>query len=75
MVRKPEGKRPLGIARSRRDDNMNMDLQEFGCGDMDWIELVQDRKKRRSLENVGNFLTSGEPVSFSRRALIHGVSK
>jgi hypothetical protein len=75
MVGKPEGKRPLGIARTRRDDNIKMDLQEFGCGDMDWIELAQDRKKWRSLVNGGNFLTSGEPVSFSGRALLHGVSK
>jgi len=75
MLGKPEGKRPLGIARSRWDDNMKMDLQEVGCGDTDWIELAQNWKKWRSLANVGKFLTNGEPVSFSRRALLHGVSK
>jgi len=75
MVGKPEKKRPLGIPRSRWDDNIKIDLQELGCGDIVWIGLAQNRKRWRSLANVGNFLTSGEPVSFSRRALLHGVSK
>ena len=39
LVGKPEGKRP----RYRWEDNMKMDIQEVGCGGMDWIELVQDR--------------------------------
>jgi len=42
-VRKPEGKRPLGRHRHRWEDNIKMDLQEVGCGGMDWIELAQDR--------------------------------
>jgi len=37
---KPEGKRPFGRPRSRWEDNMKMDLQEVGCGGMDWIELA-----------------------------------
>jgi hypothetical protein len=36
-----EGKRPLGRSRPRRNDNIKMDLQEAGFGDMDWIELAQ----------------------------------
>jgi len=38
LVGKPEGKRPLGRPRRRWDDNIKMDLQEVGCGGMDWIE-------------------------------------
>jgi hypothetical protein len=43
LVGKPEGKRPLGIPRCRWEDNVKMDLQEVGCGGMDWIELARDR--------------------------------
>ena len=43
LVVKPEGKRPLGRPRRRWEDNINMDLQEVGCGGMDWTELAQDR--------------------------------
>jgi hypothetical protein len=42
-VRKHEGKRPLGRLRHRWEDNIKMDLQEVGCGGMDWIDLGQDR--------------------------------
>ena len=40
---RPEGKRPLGRPRHRWEDNIKIDLQEMGCGGMDWIELAQDR--------------------------------
>jgi len=40
LVGKPEGKRQLGRPRLRWDDNIIMDLQEEGCGGMDWIELA-----------------------------------
>jgi hypothetical protein len=43
LVGKPEGKRPLGRPRHRWVDNIKMDLQEVGCGGMDWIERAQDR--------------------------------
>jgi hypothetical protein len=43
LVGKPEGRRPLGKLRHRRVDNIRMDLQEVGCGYMDWIGLAQDR--------------------------------
>jgi hypothetical protein len=49
LVGKPEGKRPLGRPRRRWEDNINMDLQEVGCGVMDWIELAQDRDRWQAL--------------------------
>jgi len=33
----------LGEKGPRWEDNNKMDLQELGCGDMDWMELAQDR--------------------------------
>jgi len=45
LVGKPEGKRPLGRPRRGWEDNIKMDLQEVGCGGMDWIELAQDRHR------------------------------
>ena len=49
---KPEGKRPLGRPRHTWEDNIKMDLQEVGCGGMDWIELAQDRDRWQPLVNV-----------------------
>ena len=49
LVGKPGGKRPLGRPRRRWEDNIKMDLQEVGFGDMDWIELAQDRDRWRAL--------------------------
>ena len=49
LVGKPEGKRPLGRPRPRWVDNIRMDLQEVGCGYMDWIGLAQDRDRWRTL--------------------------
>ena len=49
LVRKPEGKRPLGRPRHRWEDNIRMDLQEVGCGYMDWIGRAQDRDRWRTL--------------------------
>ena len=56
LVRKLEGKRPLGRPRRRWDGNIKMDLQEVGrcCGD--WMELAQDRDTWRVLvSTVMNF--------------------
>jgi hypothetical protein len=50
---KPEGKRPLERPRRRWEDNIKMDLQEMGCGGMDWIELAQDRDRWQALVNTG----------------------
>jgi len=48
-VGKPEGKRSLGRPRHRWKYNIKMDLQEVGCGDMDWIKLAQDRDRWQAL--------------------------
>ena len=52
LVGKPEGKRALWRPRCRWEDNITMDLQEVGCGGMDWIKLVQDRDRWWALVNV-----------------------
>ena len=62
-----------------------MDLQEVGGGCEDWMELAQDRNRWRALVSTvmnlwvpkmrGIPLLAAEPVSFSRRTVLHGVSK
>jgi hypothetical protein len=79
------GERQLGTPRRRWKDNIKMDLQEVGCGVMDWVELAKYWGRWRALvnavmnlripQNVGKFLTSCKPVSFSRRTLLLEVSK
>jgi hypothetical protein len=49
LMGKPNGKRPLGRPRCRWEDNIKMDLQEVGCGSIDWTELAQDRDRWRAL--------------------------
>jgi len=49
LVWKPEGKRPLGRSRCRWVDIIRTDLQEVGCGYMDWIGLAQDRDSWQTL--------------------------
>ena len=68
LVGKPEGKRPLGRARRRWEDNIKVDLQEVRGGFGDWMELAQDRDRWPALVSMvmnlrvpkiaGNFLTS-----------------
>ena len=50
-VVKPEGKRTLGRTRRRWEDNIKMDLQEVGCGGMDFIKLAEGRDRWRALVN------------------------
>jgi len=52
LVGKPEGKGPLGRPRRRCVDNIRTDLQDVGCGYMDWIGLAQDRVRWRTLVNA-----------------------
>ena len=49
LVGKPEGKKPLGRSRRRWVGNIRIDLQDVGCGYMDWIGLAQDRDRWRTL--------------------------
>ena len=49
LLGKPEGRRPLGRPRRRWVDSIRMDLQEVGCGYMDWVGLAQDRDRWRML--------------------------
>jgi hypothetical protein len=43
LVGKSEGQRPVGRTRCRGEDSIKMDLQEGGCGAMEWMKLAQDR--------------------------------
>jgi hypothetical protein len=43
LVGKSEGKRPLGGPSRRWEDNIKIDLRDVGWGEMDWIDLAQDR--------------------------------
>jgi len=49
LVRRPEGKRPLGRPRRRWEYNIKIDLQEMGCGGMGWIGVAQNRDRWREL--------------------------
>jgi hypothetical protein len=52
LVGGPEGRRPLGRPRRRWEDNIKMDIREVGWEDMNWIELAEDRDRRRALVNA-----------------------
>jgi hypothetical protein len=52
LVGKPEGKRPLGRPKIRWKNIIRMELQEVGCGGMDWIGLAQDRDMWRAIVNA-----------------------
>jgi hypothetical protein len=61
-----------------------VDFREAEWEGMDWTDLAQDRDRWRALVSavlnlrvpysVGKFLAIWEPVSFSRRGVVHGVS-
>jgi hypothetical protein len=52
LAGKPEGKRPLGRPSHKWVDNIKMDLGEVGWGDVDWIDLAQDRDRWRTVVNA-----------------------
>jgi hypothetical protein len=52
LVRKLEGKRPLGRPRCRWVDNIKIDLREIGWDGRDRIDLAQDREQWRALVNT-----------------------
>jgi hypothetical protein len=52
LVGRPEGRRPLGRPRRRREDNIKMDLREIGFGDVDSFHWAQDRDRWRALVNT-----------------------
>jgi len=49
LMGKPQRKRPLGRPKRRWEDNIKMNLQEVGCGSIDWIELARDWDRWRAL--------------------------
>jgi hypothetical protein len=42
---KPEGKSSLARPRRRRDDHIKMCFEEVGLGDLQWIDLAQDKDR------------------------------
>jgi hypothetical protein len=52
LVGKPEWRRPLERPRRRWDNGIRMDLEEIGWGDVEWIQLAQDRDRWRAVVNA-----------------------
>jgi hypothetical protein len=52
LVGKPEGRRPLERPRRRWEDGIRMDLEEIGCGGVEWIHLAQDTDRWRAVVNA-----------------------
>jgi hypothetical protein len=52
LAGKPEGKRPLGRSRRRWEDNTKMYLTDIEWCGMGWIDLDQDRDRRRTLVSM-----------------------
>ena len=50
LVGRPKGKIPLRRPKLRWEDNITIDLQDVGYGDMDWIDLAQDRDRWRAIK-------------------------
>jgi hypothetical protein len=52
LMGKPEGKRPLGRTRRRREDGLGMDLREIGWGSVEWIQLAHNWDRQRAFVNT-----------------------
>jgi hypothetical protein len=52
LVGRTEGRRPLARPKRRWEDNNKMYLQEVGWGNMDWIDMAQDRDRWWALVNA-----------------------
>jgi hypothetical protein len=52
LVGRPDGKRPRGRPRHRREDNIAVYLKEVGWGSMGWIALTQDRDNWLAVVNA-----------------------
>jgi hypothetical protein len=52
LMGKPEGKRPLGRLRHRWEDGIRKYLREIGWGNVEWIQLAQDRDQWHTLVNM-----------------------
>jgi hypothetical protein len=52
LVRKPEGKRPLGRSRCRSEDDTRIDLTDIVWEGVDWMHLAQDRDQWQALVNL-----------------------
>jgi hypothetical protein len=52
LMGKPEGKRPFGRPTCRWADGIRMDLRETGWGNVDWIQLAQDRDQWQAFVNT-----------------------
>jgi hypothetical protein len=84
QVAKPEEKRPIGRPKHSRMYNMETELREVGWGDMDWINLAQNKDQWRALANTvtnflvpynfSEFLSSCTSGGLSRRVQLHEVS-
>jgi hypothetical protein len=49
LLGKPEGKISLGRPRHKWENSIKIDIQEAGCGGMDWIDLTEDRERLRAI--------------------------
>jgi hypothetical protein len=63
LVGKPEGKRSLARPKRRWEGGIRMDLREIGWGNVEWVQLAQDRGRWRAVVNVVMYLRVLAPRS------------